>query len=113
MIADYFTKALQGALFLKLRNMIMGNTEIPLPSNAKTVMFDSSVGIPDGPSYQESRSVLKNEVVPYSLEVLQSSVPHGRKVVPVGNQMSVMTPVLKRVDKSERPTYAEIVGKRK
>ena len=54
--------------------------------------------------------LLKNEVAPYSLEVLQSSVPHGRKVVPVGNQMSVMTPVLKRVDKSERPTYAEIVG---
>ena len=115
MIADYFTKALQGALFLKLRNMIMGNTEIPLASNAKTVMFDSSVGIPDGPSNQESRSVLKNEVAPYSLEVLQSSVPHGRKVVPVGKYAAVMKPALNRpvsnrVDESERPTYAEIVG---
>ncbi len=59
--------------------------------------------------------VLKNEVRPCALEVLQSSVPHGRKVVTVGKYAAVMKPVLNRpvsnrVDKSERPTYAEIVG---
>ena len=30
MIADYFTKPLQGRLFKKLRDYIMGNTVIPL-----------------------------------------------------------------------------------
>ena len=59
-------------------------------------------------------SLLKNKVAvsgsPYSLEVLHTSGPRGRKVVPVGNHVAVMKPVLKRVDKSERPTYAEIVG---
>ena len=42
-------------------------------------------------------------------------MPHGRKVVPVGKYAAVMKPVLNRpvsnrVDESERPTYAEIVG---
>ena len=52
MVADYFTKPLQGALFTKFRDMIMGNTIIALPT-------DDSVGIPAA-SPQESKSVLNN-----------------------------------------------------
>jgi hypothetical protein len=74
MIADYFTKALQGALFLKLQDMIMGNTNIDLPTNVIENNPDPSIGIPDGPAPQESRSVLKDEIVnnssPCSLTVL-------------------------------------------
>jgi hypothetical protein len=33
MIADYFTKPLQGLLFKQLRAMIMGKVDIPLPSD--------------------------------------------------------------------------------
>ena len=61
MIADYFTKALQGASFLKLQDMIMGNTEIPLPSNITMDTQDPSFEIPNGQTIQESRSVLKDE----------------------------------------------------
>ena len=32
MLAEYFTKPLQGALFQKMKDMIMGNTDIPLPT---------------------------------------------------------------------------------
>jgi hypothetical protein len=62
MLADYFTKALQGALFVKLRDMIMGKTDIPLPSDLNKGNPDPSIGIPDGPTPQESRSVLKDEI---------------------------------------------------
>jgi hypothetical protein len=47
MIADYFTKALQGALFWKLRDVIMGNTNIPLPSEMNMNSPDPFTGIPD------------------------------------------------------------------
>jgi hypothetical protein len=63
MIADYFTKALQGALFWKLRDMIMGNTLIALPSDASKTVDDPSIGIPNGLTTSESRSVLKDEIV--------------------------------------------------
>ena len=33
MIADYFTKPLQGLLFRQMRDMIMGNKEMALPSD--------------------------------------------------------------------------------
>jgi hypothetical protein len=61
-IADYFAKALQSALFWKLCDMIMGNTVIPLPSDVVKSVLDPSIGIPDGPTQQESRSVLKDEI---------------------------------------------------
>jgi hypothetical protein len=74
MIADYFTKALQGALFWKLRDMIMGNTNIAFPTGVIESNSDPSIGIPDGPAPQESRSVLKDEITddssPRSLTVL-------------------------------------------
>jgi hypothetical protein len=59
MVADYFTKPgpLQGVVFHMLRDMIMGNLGIPLPSktDSTTVKVD---GVPTTPSKQESRSVL-------------------------------------------------------
>ena len=51
MLADYFTKPLQGVLFRQLRDMIMGNTHVAIPS----------VRIPPAPTQQESRSVLEIE----------------------------------------------------
>jgi hypothetical protein len=54
MLADYFTKPQQGVLFRKMRDMIMGNTDISLPT-------DKTVGIPVVSTTLESRSVLGNE----------------------------------------------------
>ena len=36
MIGDYFTKPLQGSLFKKLRNYIMGHTDIPDEERVET-----------------------------------------------------------------------------
>jgi hypothetical protein len=58
MIADYFTKALQGALFSELLDMIMGNTDIPLPSPMNKRVSDPSVGIPVVTTNPESRSAV-------------------------------------------------------
>jgi hypothetical protein len=62
MIADYFTKALQGATFWKLRDVIMGNTDIASPTGALEMSSDPSVGILAGATPVESRSVLKENV---------------------------------------------------
>jgi hypothetical protein len=73
MIANYFTKALQGALFTKLRGMIVERTDIPLPSDVAKSVSDPSVRIPDGLTHPESRSVLKNNTAggsPPALTVL-------------------------------------------
>ena len=58
MVADYFTKPLQGALFRTLRDMIMGNSDIPLPSETDSTTVKEN-GILTTPSEQESRSVLR------------------------------------------------------
>ncbi len=88
MIADYFTKALQGALFWKLRDMIMGNTDIPLSSDINMDSLDPSIVIPDGPTLQESRSVLKDEITvdgsPRSLTGLPAFGSQMRQSVPTG-----------------------------
>ena len=69
MVADYFTKALQGVIFCQLHDMIMGNINIELPPGP-----DKMNVIPDVLTQQESRSVLKNEIekgrLPCSLAVL-------------------------------------------
>jgi hypothetical protein len=54
MLADYFTKPQQGLLFRTMRDMIMGNTDIALPT-------DKTIGIPVVSTTLESRSVLGNE----------------------------------------------------
>jgi hypothetical protein len=61
MIADYFTKPLQGVLFRQLRDMIMGNVEIALPEEVACGSADSTDRIPMVLTPQGSRSVLKQE----------------------------------------------------
>jgi hypothetical protein len=63
MIADYFTKPLQGVLFKQLRDMIMGNIDISLPPDeaSQEVPTVAPSGIPPARPRLESRSVLGNE----------------------------------------------------
>jgi hypothetical protein len=62
MIAYYFTKPLQGFIFRQLRDMIMGNTDIALPTDQVIITTDQTSGIPAVSTQQESRSVLGKEV---------------------------------------------------
>ncbi len=59
MIADYFTKPLQGMIFRKLRDMIMGNTEIVLPTDESD---NEPIGICMVATPRESRSVLGSDI---------------------------------------------------
>jgi hypothetical protein len=59
MIADYFTKPLQGMIFRKLRDMIMGNTDIVLPMDEPD---NEPIGIPMVATPRESRSVLGSDI---------------------------------------------------
>jgi hypothetical protein len=106
--ANYCTKALQGALFTKLRGVIMGKTYIPLPSDvAKSVTYPS-VRIPDGLTHQESRSVLKNKTAggsPHALTVLPVCGSDGCKAA------SVVSNTSKPVDSEQTVTWAEIVSR--
>jgi hypothetical protein len=108
-IADYFTKALQGALFWKLRDMIMGNADIPLPSDVVKSVTDPSKGIPDRTTQQESRSVLKDEIAvggsPSALTVLPVCGTNGRKTA------SVATDASEPVASKQTVTWAEIVSR--
>ena len=61
MVADYFTKPLQGILFRQLRDMIMGSAPIPLPSNTIDIDRDLTSRIPAALTQPESRSVLVGE----------------------------------------------------
>ena len=61
MIAAYFTKPLQGVLFRQLRDMIMGNVDIALPTDTADVTADSTEGIPIVYTPKGSRSVLGQE----------------------------------------------------
>jgi hypothetical protein len=57
-IADFFTKPLQGLIFRQLQDMIMGYTDIALPTEQASFTVNQSKGIPTVPTQQESRSVL-------------------------------------------------------
>jgi Reverse transcriptase (RNA-dependent DNA polymerase) len=111
MIADYFTKALQGATFWRLRDMIMGNTEIALPNETTIVVPDPSVGILDSSTIRESRSVLKDEIASsssqQSLTVLHAS---GRKQ---GGKTEMITGTTQPVMKKPTVTWADVVRLRK
>ena len=61
MVADYFTKPLQGQLFHKLRDMIMGKTDIPLPADTMVPSKTITEGIQAVKPPPQSRSVLKIE----------------------------------------------------
>jgi hypothetical protein len=79
MVADYFTKPLQEMIFQTLRDMIMGNTDIDLPSDTINGT-DKTNGIPTISTSQEPRSVLENEIKieigrsPRSLLVLSADI---------------------------------------
>ena len=60
MVADYFTKPLQGVLFRTMRDMIMGKSEIPLPSDKTDSNTVKTNSVPVTPPKQEPRSVLRN-----------------------------------------------------
>jgi hypothetical protein len=72
--------------------MIMGNTDIPLPSDMSSDIPDPSVGIPDGHTIQESRSVLKDEIAvggsPRALTVLPAFGSQVSKLVPAGTDLN-------------------------
>jgi hypothetical protein len=102
MVADYFTKALQCAQFRKMCDMIMGNTDIPLPSEMTMDTPDpSAVGIHDG-TLQESRSVLKDEI---ALTVLPAFGTKARQSVPAG------TDTKKSMASKRTLSWAQIVKK--
>jgi hypothetical protein len=118
MIADYFTKALQGALFWKLRDMIMGNTDIPLPSDVSVNVSNPSIGIPDEPTLPESRSVLKDEIAvggsPRALTVLPAFGSQTRQTVPTGTSLKTVltgTGLKNCVASKKALSWAEIVKK--
>jgi hypothetical protein len=79
MIGDYFTKPLQGLIFRQLRDMIMGNTYIALPTDQVSSDTDQTSGIPAVAAQQESRSVLVKKGVidpsPPSIKILSASNP--------------------------------------
>ena len=61
MVADYFTKALQGTAFRYMRDMIMGNIPIPLPPTNTDDDTHATNGGTAPTAAQAPRSVLKNE----------------------------------------------------
>jgi hypothetical protein len=79
MIADYFTKLLQGLIFLQLRYMIMGSTDISLPTDQVSITTDQTSVIPAVSTQQESMSVFGKEGAinpsPPPLKILAVSDP--------------------------------------
>jgi hypothetical protein len=106
MIADYFTKPLQGALFRKLRAMIMGHTDIALPSEQPTLQTD---GIPPIAKCEESRSVLEEEKVAGSSLFSLTVLPSSRKIKkpPGGANSQILS---KPVPSKASVSWADIVS---
>jgi hypothetical protein len=88
--------------------MIVGNTDVPLPSEMNLNTPDPSIGIPDG-TLQESRSVLKDEIAvgssPCSLTVLPTFGSKACQSVPAGTDSKKPTASKKTL------SWAEIVKK--
>jgi hypothetical protein len=87
-IADYFTKPLQGMIFRKLQDMIMGTTDIVLPTDE---LDNEPNGIPTVATPRESRSVLGSDIgndrPPRSLRVLRArDTPTDTPTDPTGTQ---------------------------
>jgi hypothetical protein len=106
MIADYFTKPLQGMIFRKLRDMIMGNTDIVLPMDE---LDNEPNGIPTVATPRESRSVLGSDIgndrPPHSLRVLRAcDTPTGTPTDPTG------TPTGKPARRARRRTINDNSG---
>jgi hypothetical protein len=124
MIADYFTKPLQGVIFRKLREMIMGYTIIALPTDIVVEPVDKTVPIPAVVSPSESRSVLSRgdaiDSSPRSLTVLPKQNKTAR--VPTRNDALTRHPtVIQKVLNGFKPSnlvtgkqaisWAEIVSR--
>ncbi len=114
MLADYFTKPLQGILFWKLRDMIMGNIDIALPGDLTDNVSGPSVGIPVVTKQLESRSVLKDEIAscssPGELTVLPAYGTRARMDAANNVTATAVTNIIttnNRVQHSNR-----VVGKR-
>ena len=63
----------------------MGNTYIPLPSDVTEDILDPSIGISDGRTLQESRSVLKDEITVRGsllIVMISNGWPHGVPLLP-------------------------------
>ena len=103
MVADYFTKALQGILFKQLRDMIMGNAIIALPTDAVTSPTDMTSRIPAVVPPHESRSVLR-------CGDASNSSPRSLTVLPVQRQPK-RAPMRKTVTGVLKPSNL-VTGKR-
>ena len=108
MIADYFTKPLQGVLFHKLRPMIMGHVNIALPSDQPTVQPD---GIPPIVKCEESRSVLEEEKVAGSSLFSLTVLPAHRRIIklPGGGDVECLSKQVK--SKKASLSWVDIASK--
>ena len=95
MVADYFRKQLQGLIFRQLREMIMDNMDIALPSDEISTTLDRTSGIPAVSTQQESRSVLEIDSLPRYLILvapMDGAVPvHAPSVTEVKTSNKVLT----------------------
>ena len=108
MVADYFTKALQGLIFRQLRDMIMGNSDIALPTDVTQQPADKTSGIPAVPiAQQESRSVLKKIIK-------QGGPPRSLTVLPAYGKANVVIPIgtSKLVSRKRTLTWADVASGR-
>jgi hypothetical protein len=114
MVADYFTKPLQGTIFRELRDMIMGNTIIALPTDTVAKSIDMTGRIPTVLPPSESRSVLSRDdaidSLPCSLTVLPIRNKPAR--VPTSNDVPIGTStVIQKVMNGFKPSNL-VNGKR-
>ena len=119
MLADYFTKPLQGILFQQLRDMIMGRTVIALPSDNTSPSTSIVSGIPEMITPQESRSVLENENVSdltvCTKPILQSCIRLNKTgsntvLLPCGTRSKVPS---KTVLSTNSLSWADVVARRR
>jgi hypothetical protein len=108
MLADYFTKPLQGALFRKLRAMIMGQVDIALPLDQPTVQSD---GIPPVSKREESRSVLEKVSEARSSLFSLTVLPAHRRIIkpPGGGKIEIHSKPVP--SKKSTVTWADIASK--
>ncbi len=108
LVADYFTKALQGLIFRQLRDMIMGNTDIALPTDEAQQIAVKTSGIPAVLTQPESRSVLKKRTErgkpPRSLTVLPA-YGKANEMIPIGTSKLVL--------RKRTLTWADVASGRK
>jgi hypothetical protein len=129
MVADSFTKPLQGVIFRQLWDIIMGNTTIKLPLDIISNTNDKASGIPAVSTQQKSRSVLEieNEIMesPHSPTVSSTYVRTQPEKNRSGVHLLTGLPVYGKINDNtiENPSnmvirkrilsWAEIAGRRR